>query len=493
VFTHVNLKPEDIRQRGPAACIKEYTPLFERYLKCRNVGLVYLYLSLGVEQVVQAVAEGEPLVIPPEVLVDEAVCLDVLQLAEEVAREASPGRSLKFIQVTTFQLVSLFRNLNRIDRSLVTFLRGSGGSFTYDSPKFVEAVIRIARGQDPGLTVNPVVRFDEDVQACEKSLDALLTEYERALTWGPVRNPYFFFSGCYGDPSDPGKLDPLNDRAVRAHWFVDQHFQPETDRIKVFWRDLGEIGATQLRTGDPPSNHGQSLVAKRGFPANRDTSQVISGAGLIMSLKAIQDLPPFMNMNRLIVWVDDHLKRQLHERIHHIRTDELESVAEARFKQDRHPNGITARDIARAKRDRGYFDALVAGCMMDSLISQPIKEGGKVIRRSTEFSEAIEEIITIPGTEIDCVKIRPKLQEYIAQRYDDVLSLWQTPEFEGTALYDWACEKKQQGTHRRDQIEEVLEDAFAYLRLVKRWKVSFAAAIERLGPIGNLWLFERVR
>jgi hypothetical protein len=491
VFTHINLRPEDIEQRGQTACIKKYVPLFERYLKCRNVGLVYMYLSLGAEEIVRAIVGGRPLEIPPEVLEAETECRGILELAEARARKTHSG-TLKFVPVATTQLLALFSNLHDIDPGLFGFLFGKRSKhFTFDSPKFVEAVIRIARGQDPRSAHYPIVRFDEDVQVSEKSLDILLAAYEDFLA--EHNNLYFFFSGSYGDPDDPDKLDPINDRAVRAHWFVDAGFHPIEDQIKLFWRDLGEVGATQLGANASPSLRGLNLITERGFTVNRMTPQVISGAGLIMSLRAIQDLPPFMNMNSLVVWVDDDLKRQLHERINDIYyPGDLESVLEARFKQDRHPEGITQRDIDWAASDGGYFERLLAGCMMDSLISHSVVKNNIVARTPTEFAQAIKAIIANPSAQVNYGAMQPQLYDYAERRYGRVLELWQTPEFEGTVLHKWAHDRAQDENYRKTQVTAIVEDAGAYLELVKNWRGSFAAAIGRLRPIGNLWLFERV-
>lgn len=495
VFTHINLRPEDIARNGQLACIEEYTPLFQRYLKCRNVGLVYMYLSLGAEKIVRAIIEGKPLAVQPEDLKAESECLAILQLAETQARQTRAGRPLKFVHVTSTQLLALFKNLHDIDPRLFSFFH-SHGAFTLDSPRFVEVIIRVARGQDPRSAYQPIVRFDEDVEINEISLDKLLAAYENFLKENV--NLCFFFSGCYGDPGEPDRLDPINDRTVRTHWLSDYDqiadvYVPNEPKIKLFWRDLGEVGATQLGVNGVPSLRGQTLIAERGFSANRRSLQLYSGSGQIISLRCAQDLPPFMNMGQLTVWMDDHLPRQLFERIGYISPYDIESVTEARFKQNRHPAGISQKDVNWAGRDGSYFDRLLAGCMMDALISQPAREGNRVIRKPTEFAQVIKTIIANPAAQIDHNAMRPKLNEYAERRYEQTLWLWQTPEFEGTVLYQWACEKAKDARHKDKLAADIVEDACAYLELVKLWRGSFAAAIGRLMPIGNLWLFERVQ
>jgi hypothetical protein len=486
VFTHINLKPEDIQQKGEHECVAQYIPLFDGYLKCHNVGLVYIYLSLGSEEIVRAIVEGRPLVIPQEILTAEQKCLAVLQLAENQARRSYSGRALKFIHVTTTKLTDLFDYLRHIDPNLFSFFT-PGGVFTHDAPKFVEAVIRIARGQDPRAAFYPIVRFDSDVQVCESSLEKLLAAYRDLLELNSTL--HFFFSGCYGDPDASDIFDLINDRSIHAPRFAGHRDQPDNDRIKLFWRDLGEIGATQL-VGEnyAPSVHGMLLARERGLPANRSAPQLVSGAGHIVSLRCAQDLPPFMNMGRLTVWIDDHLPRQLFEGIGLIFQSDLESVTEARFKKIR-------QSFVIAQSDDDYLGGLLAGCMMDALISQPdwIAKDNRLVRKPTEFTLAIKTIIDNPAAHVDYKAIAPRLYGYAEQRCDQVLKLWSSPEFDGTDLARWAGEKDRDTGYKMGAIASIVADAGDYLALVRPWRVSFAAAIGRLTPIANLWLFERVQ
>jgi hypothetical protein len=93
---------------------------------------------------------------------------------------------------------------------MISDLAGEDGAFTYDSPKFVEAVIRLARGANPAHGVYPVLRFDEDVDVNEAAIDSLLGR----VSFATQSNLYdcSFFSGGYG--SEKG-LVPVNDFAVR--------------------------------------------------------------------------------------------------------------------------------------------------------------------------------------------------------------------------------------------------------------------------------------
>ena len=93
----------------------------------------------------------------------------------------------------------------------------------------------------------------------------------------------------------------------------------------LFLRDIAECGATQVDNGPEVSKKMQEFVAKhrKGQLANRVSPQVISGAGLYMSHQAIHKLPPFMNLRNFVSWIDDHLKRRLHEAVGHLLPDRL--------------------------------------------------------------------------------------------------------------------------------------------------------------------------
>ncbi|MBI1925052.1 hypothetical protein HYR99_12490 [Candidatus Poribacteria bacterium] len=107
-------------------------------------------------------------------------------------------------------------------------------------------------------------------------------------------------------------------------------------------------------------------------------NQAISGAGLIISPKAISQIPPFANVAENIVWIDDMIKRLLHEGMRDIEYNPrniltIRSVRAATFEQDRHPDGISFRDIQWHRNT--YLPRLVLGCLMQSAM-QDIRGAG---------------------------------------------------------------------------------------------------------------------
>ena len=343
VFTHIHVSSEQAAQTrdapGASAIIQRVVPCFKNLLVCRNVGLVYVYVDVGIEFALSHLPEsdiekGEISFSMKELESEERTrnCLKIA--ADEAIQELldNPESDFDRAQAPRFQfvglphLLSLFNALFKIDPTLIKNLAGELRNFTYDSPKFVEAVICLVRGAHPIHDQYPILRFDADVEVNEEGVGTLITAVNHSL------NAFFmfnFFSGGYGRCD--GMAEPVNDYAVRVHWLIDQKpkevGQPLNlkDRGEVFLRDLGELGATQVASSAQMSRPMRELVQKKrkGVSANRFSPQVISGAGLFMSLSAIRALPPFMNSNYLTVWIDDHLKRRLHEAVGHLTAQSL--------------------------------------------------------------------------------------------------------------------------------------------------------------------------
>jgi len=344
------------------------------------------------------------------------------------------GSSFKLTCRPDFQFIglphlfTLIHSLYRIDRGLIQDLAGKEERFTYDSPKFVEAIIRIVRGIHYPHTQFPIFRIDEDVEVNETAI-GLLLDHAREVMQSP---DLCFFSGGYGRYGEP--LDPVNDYAVRLHWLVDPHSHTLSNQSSCFLRDLGEFGATQVSTDKPVSNFLRDWFKelKREPSANRASQQVISGAGLFMSFLAIHTLPPFMNFRTLVTWIDDHLKRQLHEALGHLShpPETIEHVENALFRQDRHPGGITEGWIDWAKDV--YFERLLSGCIMHALITTPAGEKG-------ELAIAVEAVV-LRGYRVtfDEEDLRGRLDTVATQTALAVLNLWAHADYGNSMLRTWA-------------------------------------------------------
>jgi len=511
VFTHFS----DLEYGGGLAALQnkygqKYKEIFKSYLLCPEIALVYVYVDWSFKQVTPLIAQpfeaksdnlppAEPattkFTFDPSFHVAERQLKDFLKVtagqARSTVRREHPSLSAEspeFIYVGLSELVGLLDSLIKVNPEFTQYFCGHGGKFTYDSPKFVEAVIRLARGDTPHLAGYPVVRIDEDAVPNPLVIRELLGHYEELCQ----SERFYIFSGAYGDPATKtrveseeltGEVDYLNDFAVRTHFFAevgtrDGRGLPSMEQIKHFLGDLDALGAKQLH---PSREHyTQRLTELISLPGDhrdpshpenrgeRPSTQVVSGAGLIMAVGAVRFLPPFMNFQHLTVWVDDHLKRRLHEGLGDLSRDDLESVpsatirhnryeaddkkdaSSARIRQDRYPEGVKAEDVEKAIRS--YFDRLLRGCVFRRTI---VNNDGT----ATAYTELLAEIVKLkvlpesgewpaekdPGLRSrspgvippQLGEIRDQMISDAEERYDEVLKCWSSDELQGSLLWRW--------------------------------------------------------
>ncbi|MEK6320547.1 MAG: hypothetical protein AABN33_02565, partial [Acidobacteriota bacterium] len=497
-----------------------------------------------------------------------AVLREAKTKAEEDLRNEGSGIPLENMPVFRYividDLLELLTHLIQAgEPNLISFLYGKGQQFTYDSPKFVEAVIRLARGRIPHLAIDPIIRFDEDVEPNAMSIELLLQKYHEM----EHKHTFYFFSGSYGDPN--GGDDPINDHAVRTHWFfpvgtkslkldlkdgilelirneelnLDEQVvqrisdsvglpreKPQQAKLKLikainqayyFLADLSYLGATEVNNSASFYSKTLRELSGRTGAISRPERQVISGAGLIMSNLAVDLLPPFMNFTNQTVWVDDHVKRRLHEALQDISKTQTERVSEARSKQDRHKDGVKDSDIEFARKI--YFERLLRGCLLHRIVVD--LEG-----TPTEYSKLIEDIVAYRMKRNDpklskrrLGSLKKRLLKQVERHYTLVLRCWSSNEFEGTESFTWAkqllatgslnLEEKekvesygwvkqriddQRINIRKKQLkkevvrqwlcESIVQDAMDYIDLVRNWPI-FTRAIARLES-SEWWLFK---
>jgi hypothetical protein len=223
--------------------------------------------------------------------------------------------------VTAKNLLDFFSGTQwDIAKNLDEWLVGESVKLSYDSPKLVDAVVRL-RAIDSGV---PVFRVDQDVlfnrvtagpeapdlaEAVAKSVQVY-----RTLRDHPGINHTMFscrynanavrgnagqfeeWSTAFATRVFPALLArPVwgNKRPSAAfHRGLAQRFYGLNDAHDIQQYGLWRIGAHPLRA-------------------------VVSGALLYLSPGAILDLPPFSNFNLQVMWVDDHLKYLLHRALGH--------------------------------------------------------------------------------------------------------------------------------------------------------------------------------
>jgi len=487
VFTHMGgLNQADLTA---VAIGTKYDSFFRNYFNINDHGplvkTVYCYIDWAVRQYLYEFTTNGTININPNLLAGDELLIGGLRRVERRVRgERRTGSSWpQFVYVGFQKLSYLLNTLIDVDKDLPQYLFGAtGGTFTYDAPKFVEAVLRLVRMGRPHLALDPIVRVDEDVAPTTSFFTELLKGYRRI----EQENDFYFFSGTYGSDA----ADPINDFAARAHFFLDVPWTPGSSipprtlhRIKMFFSDLSVLGAPQYPSGELRFSSGAESIMAKGNRIARESAQCISGAGLIMSRNAVELLPPFTNFDLNNVWVDDHVKRRLHETLRHLDHDAPEVVEGARAAQNRHPGGIVAGDLSWAT---DYFDRLLRGCCLMSIVDPPndISHYCSLVSDIVAFKVRAGDSRLLPSALQPMVSW---MEETIKGRYVEAVECWAGDEYRGTLLHDWACTRD--AAHRDNTLQQVISDARKYLDLTLNWP-AITRAILRLRAQGNDWLYE---
>ncbi len=448
---------------------EEWTALLENYVACDPVDLVFVFITPGYK----GITSGQS---PWTELHKE-------NLMQRILDDIINGNKDKYkkIQVVGVrELVPTFASLEaqakKNERPLKRVLLGRGTDLYYDSPKMVEAIIRIARGRHSAKSQSELIfRLDSDVEPNADAFNKLMNYYDRLPD--AVKDGYYFYSGNYRVRSANGKDDLLNNFAVRCGHFAEHG-----------WRDLLPSGGSDKQKAHDLAHKWLNSLERVGANVNE---QVISGAGLCMSAKAISSLPPFANMSELIVWINDHLKRILHENVRNTgqrrphlteSPDDLSFhlCTNANFKQNQHPDGI----IVSAEKDDiawhldSYLPRLVRGCLMHGLIKE--KEPGSDTSVFARIVETVMRWSYIPKL--------PSLHYAAEKHFEKILEEWQKADYSNTHLGEFACgELPKLGP---SLIKQVLGDMKSYLDLLYLWP-SFVSLIEEIphGIADNEWLF----
>jgi hypothetical protein len=439
VFTNFRRQTENILVTPPQ--MVEQQLIWQRqlrpYCNCPEVDLIYIFIIDGYEKLVS----GE---VPFKALMIERAMRKVLETAARVE-----GLSDKIQIVGSEELIPTLANLQDIAENrgqpLNIFLLGGGKHPYYDSPKMIEAFIRLGRGfyidED-----EVILRFDEDVSVNQDSIEKLISFHSK-LPYGRDKNEFRFSSGNYRIHHPE---DILNDYAIRT-----PHFAP--------------AGVGKLRPVD--TNY---EIAKHWINQIREIgadpyNQVISGAGLSMSLKSIRTLPPFANAGSPIVWIDDHLKRRLHEALGHLpppppinsksKDESYRCCHQACFEQNRYPNGITQEGINWNKEY--YLPRLVRGIIMDNLIWNHAKH------RAGVYAGFVQEVINggpVPAEDT----LREALEVGASNTLDKVIKMWSDKRYKNFPIYDYAKNRLPQD--KNDLLGQVVEAFHSYLKLLHAWQ-----------------------
>ena len=484
VFTHLSIKLNEFdRVDAIQEWLDNNESVFDAYVTSRSIGLVYMYISMGIENVMLNMdPNGKRFEISSDLLEREERIRNVVRIAlDGAASRCGITDPPSVVLVGLLELMSLLNRLMRMDPRLITNLAGCSPTgakvYAYDAPKFVEAVIRIVRGFHHAAY--PVLRIDADVVVNDDAVRRIL---DRVRPYEPgAMVLYDFFSGSYGGP---GPSDPINDHAVRTHWLWDFPKGSLPDGHETFLRDLQEVGARQVDSAIGCSAPAAALVSLRGRSKIRSSAQVISGAGLFMSLSSILRLPPDMNADHMIVWIDDYLRRLMHEAVGDIPSTALERISDARFAQDRHPKGISPKDVAWA--ENVYFERLLRGCLMEVAVMGFDGSPGPL-------AQFVKDVLDRrPGavTREEERKLHDDVQRVADERFGEVMQIWEAAYYGNDILVKWA-RARNNSKYRSTVCAETADDAVGYAKLVTDWP-KYVQAIQDLQPFDAYWIFRPV-
>jgi hypothetical protein len=260
--------------------------------------------------------------------------------------------------VTALDLHKVFGRItnSELAKYLKTWILGDAGRGTYDSPKIVEAIVRL-RLLGSGV---PVFRVDHDVLfRKEKNWDKKNLEFSSTI--GSCLRAYemrrdspnlssFIFSASY-DHKALSTIGDVDDFRTWSQAFATRVFPALIAKKEWIDEALDAIAKGESEdkawTDYAVRSFRPSLARKffgfesPGFKISREkgiaaigahpTASVISGAMLYMSDGAILDLPPFSNFGMNVSWIDDHLKYSLHRELRHLSSFKpREAVGESR-------------------------------------------------------------------------------------------------------------------------------------------------------------------
>lgn len=314
-------------------------------------GLLVLFYAPGFAECLEGIAAGEDKTTLTqrykELEFASAVQTYLKQLLEKDYEELAPR--LRF--VTPLDLQEIFgrmKNWKIIDR-LRTWLAGPGEGTKYDSPKTVEAIVRL-RLLGSGI---PVFRIDHDVMFRRKenwnkknlefssTIGSCLKAYE--LRRDSSKLSSFIFSASYDhqalrNPRAKNRFSTWN----RA--FAIRVFPALPIRVDLITKVRSKKGNNANYDWQKYAiNSFSPSLARKFFGLDEDrkvstkegiakvgahpVASVISGAMLYLSDGAILDLPPFSNFRLNVSWIDDHLKYCLHRELRHLSRSEASVYA----------------------------------------------------------------------------------------------------------------------------------------------------------------------
>jgi hypothetical protein len=308
-------------------------------------GVLVLFFAPGFAECLDGIAQGKK---RDELLTE----YEKLRFADAVGRYVGTilkqhgdlASRLRF--VTPLDLYGIFGRMNwAVAKDLRWWFIGKSAAIRYDSPKIVEAVVRL-RLLGTGV---PIFRLDYDVLfrgddnkkladlGMFKTVASCLRAYRLRMDEPSVAN--FLLSASYDtralNSEDSVKTFEAWRGAFATRVFPALPIVPEKlpragtsgSSLHTSWDDYANDVFDQALArrfyGLAPNGVSTEEVTGIGKIGAHPTVSVISGAMLCLSEGAILDLPPFSNFTLNVSWIDDHLKYCLHRELRHLTSIEL--------------------------------------------------------------------------------------------------------------------------------------------------------------------------
>ena len=218
--------------------------------------------------------------------------------------------------VTSLDLVDIFGEMSAVE-NLRKFLIGIDGQIHYDTPKFIEAIVRLRM---IGSRV-PVFRLDQDVLippgnevfnknelalAIRMMCDGVTEHHEKTQVLSTI------LSANYKVPDESTIEDVRSWNRGYATRINPILLIPDDKVAQEYISNSTKITDWRLEL----KKHFDQFLAKKFYKNiwewGAPTTAIISGALLYMNDAVVLNVPPFSNFSQKVMWIDDHLRYVLH-------------------------------------------------------------------------------------------------------------------------------------------------------------------------------------
>jgi hypothetical protein len=187
-----------------------------------------------------------------------------------------------------------------------------------------------------------------------------------------------------------------------------------------------------------------------------------------MSFPAIASLPPFANSGSSVVWIDDAIKRALHEAMGHCPPGVGQRCVSAHFVQNRYAQALSAADLEWHRTE--YLRRLARGAVLHSLM--PL---------TAQYIQAYQTDGYFPTQK----EIFHELRAPALERLRHMHALWTKAVYQGSPVEQFALAHLHEETKL---VDEVIETVWEYFSLVRIWDSLVLLMCHLPRSNGTTWL-----